>query len=154
MKIYISSSWKNRNLVREISNRIRKLGHKVYDFTDPRCRASEEITMEKLHRVGRAEVYLKSSYKEHLARAEWMSAVLENKRALNSCDLVILLLPCGIDAHSDWAYAVGRNKRTIIVGTPEEGERSLVHLWADRLFECSLDAINWLETLRDDFIHF
>lgn len=47
MNIYLSSSWKNRDKVREIAIDLRKHGYEVYDFTDPNCRKTEEIPPEK-----------------------------------------------------------------------------------------------------------
>jgi hypothetical protein len=126
--IYISSSWKNRERVRALAEMLRGDGHEVYDFTDPSCRKSEEIPPERFPEEFDPEQHL---YSEYLDRPEWHQAVSENRQALDRCDLVVLLLPCGNDAHADWAYAVGRGKKSVVVGHPGKGERSPVHLWAD-----------------------
>ena len=47
MKIYISSSWKNRERVRNYAMLLRKREHEVYDFTDKNCRETQEIPPEK-----------------------------------------------------------------------------------------------------------
>lgn len=131
MNIYISSSWKNKASVRWLAEQLRCLGHEVYDFTDPSCRKTEEIPPEKF-----PDQYdpSKHCYVEYIQRPEWALAVEENRQALDRCDVVILLLPCGNDAHADWAYAVGKGKHTYVAGCPKKGERSPVHLWADRMF--------------------
>jgi hypothetical protein len=131
MNIYISSSWKNRVAVRAMACALRELGHDVYDFTDPSCRKTEEIPPEKFPEQFDPD---KHDYAKYLSRKEWRDAVFENMMALRRCDAVVLLLPCGNDAHADWAYAIGMGKVGYVVGHPRKGERSPVHLWADRMF--------------------
>jgi hypothetical protein len=114
----------------------------VYDFTDPRCRKSEEIPPEKfplmfdpnLHDYGD---YLKSN-------PLWKDAVEGNLSALKKCNLCILLLPCGADSHSDWGVAVGMGKRTIVVGHPASGERTPSHLWAESILPDEVALIDYL----------
>ncbi|MFC1751565.1 hypothetical protein ACFLY5_00260 [Patescibacteria group bacterium] len=130
--VYISSSWKNRKKVRNLAVELRKFGFNVYDFTDRECRTEEEIPPEKFPEQFDPEV---DNYWHYLnSREEWKNSVIGNKKALDTCDIVILLLPCGIDATADWAYAVGRGKTTYIIGHPPKGERSPTHLWAEWWF--------------------
>lgn len=143
MNIYISSSWKNREQVRELATKLRARNCDVYDFTDPMCRRTPEIPPEKY-----PELFdpLKEPYAEYLDRVpEWKAAVLENKRALDRCDLCVLLLPCGNDSHADWAYAVGRGKRSVVVGNPKAGERCTTHLWADAILRNTDTLLSWLD---------
>ena len=123
---------------------LRNHGFEVYDFTDSSRRKQEEIPPEKFPDQFDPEEHI---YQEYLNRPEWKNAVVENREALDNCVVVILLLPCGIDAHADWAYAVGRGASSIIVGHPNAGERSPVHLWADALIESDDEIIPALELL-------
>jgi hypothetical protein len=141
--VYISSSWKNRERVREVANLLRSKGFSAYDFTDPRCRETEEIPPKKFPKQFDPEIHVYSYY---LNRPEWREAVEENRRTLNTCNAVILLLPCGIDATADWAYAVGRGVPSVVVGHPRKGERSPVHLWADAMVETVEEAVELLCT--------
>lgn len=145
MRIYISSSWKNRDRVRSLAGRLRAAGLYVYDFTDPACRKTEEIPPEKFPDQFDPE---KRVYARYLNRPEWRRAVWENRTQLNLCDICLLLLPCGIDATADWAYAVGRNRLSIIVGHPPAGERSPVHLWADGMVETDDEVLDWIVRRR------
>lgn len=138
--IYISSSWKNRVKVRELADLLRSAEFKAYDFTDPNCRTSPEIPPEKFPEQFDPESHVYSSY---LDQPEWRRAVEENRKALDRCTGVILLLPCGIDATADWAYAVGRGKLSIVLGHPRAGERSPVHLWADAFVQTPEEAVEW-----------
>lgn len=126
-KIYISASWKRREEVRSLAESLRKMGHDVYDFTDPECHKSV-CPPEKFPEPFDPEKHL---YHEYLGRSEWYMAVKENYEAISECDWVILLLPCGIDSTADWAAGVGMGKKTVVVGHPNKGERSPVHLWAN-----------------------
>ncbi len=128
MKIYISSSWKNREKVRLTSLVLRNNGHEVYDFTDTSCRKSPEIPPERFPEEFDPAVHV---YSEYIQREEWRAAVMENKSAIEWADLIILMLPCGNDSHADWAYGVGFGKKTIVVGHPRKGDRSPVHMWAN-----------------------
>jgi len=129
--IFIASSWKERSRVRELANTLREFEFPVYDFTDPSCRESPEIPPEKYPEPFDPE---KKSYWEYLHSYEWYKAMEENRKNIDCCSMLILLLPCGIDATADWAYAVGKEKETYIIGEPRAGERSPVHLWTTGWF--------------------
>ena len=142
MNVYISSSWKRRAEVRALADVLRSVGHEVYDFTDPACRNTPEIPPERFPVQWSPEI---GEYSDYIASVpEWRQAVECNRAALDRCDVVVLLLPCGNDAHADWAYAVGRGKRTCVVGAPPAGERTPTHLWADILLDRPVEVAPWL----------
>lgn len=142
MRVYISSSWKNRARVRAVATALRAAGHEVYDFTDPSSRTTPEVPPERFPEQFDPTRHI---YREYItAVVEWRQAVTENQRALRWCDVVVLLLPCGCDAHADWAYAVGRGKRTAVVGVP--GERTPTHMWADTLLDCDAEVVGWVSS--------
>jgi len=64
----------------------------------------------------------------------------ENYQAIAWAELIILLLPCGLDATADWALGVGMGKQSIIVGNPGAGVCCPTHLWAD-VFSGSIDDV-------------
>jgi hypothetical protein len=123
---------------------LRRDGHIVYDFTDPSCRKTPEIPPEKYPEQFDPEQH---NYRDYLlGNPEWRGAVLCNQQALDMCDCVVLLLPCGNDAHADWAYGVGKGKRSIVVGHPVAGDRTPTHMWADALLDVDEQvpsAIRW-----------
>jgi hypothetical protein len=145
MRIYISSSWKNRERVRGIAVRLRDLGHDVYDFTDPNCRNTPEIPPERFPDEFDPEQHV---YREYIDVPEWREAVLCNRGALMRCDACILLLPCGNDAHADWAFAVGAGARSVVAGQPRAGERTPTHWWADAIVDTDDDAISWVMSVE------
>ena len=143
MKIFVASSWKNREKVREMSIRLRRGGHRVYDFTDPSCRKVPETPPEVNAEEFDPE---KHKYSEYLKNLKGLYAsVMNNQEALRWCELCILLLPCGMDAHADWAYALGYGKDTLVVGQPRKGERAPVHMWADRVIDDVDDVYKYIK---------
>src|SRR5262249_18000785 len=131
MNIYISSSWKQRERVRALAIRLRAAGHEVYDFTDPACRNTPAIPPERFPEQFDPEKHV---YHEYISAVpEWRAAVQCNYQALIRADLCVLLLPCGNDAHADWAFAVGIGCKNAVVGQPKVGDRTPSHLWADAI---------------------
>ncbi len=141
MKIYISSSWKNRDDVRRLAIELRQLGQYVYDFTDSNCRQAPEIPPEIYPELFDPVIH---QYSEYICRPEWKAPVDENRRAIEWADLIILLLPCGNGPHAEWALGVGLGKNTIVVGKPCPGDRSPVHNWANKIFDSKEEFIDWL----------
>jgi hypothetical protein len=76
---------------------------------------------------------LKHQYRSYLETPQWRQAVEENRKALLTCDVCVLLLPCGADSHADWGVAVGAGKPSIVMGHPKAGERTPSHLWSDAI---------------------
>lgn len=143
--IYISASWKQRDRVRALANRLRGEGHEVYDFTDPACRNTPEIPPERFPEQFDPE---RHNYREYLtAVPEWRAAIECNRAALMRCSAVVLLLPAGADSHADWAFAVGRGVASAVVGGPRAGERTPSHMWADALLDTDDAAVAWCRTM-------
>ena len=141
--IFIAASWKQRDRVRKLANDIRELGHEVYDFTDPNCRKYKPIPPETFPEEYDPSIHL---YKEYLnSYPDWKNAINENENAIDICTIAVLLLPCGIDATADWAVAVGKDKETYIIGSPNKGERHPVHLWADDIFRTDEDFLDFIK---------
>jgi hypothetical protein len=130
-------------MVRLLATVLRDAGHEVYDFTDPRCRRTPELPPEKFPEQFDPD---RHNYRDYLeSQPAFRSAVEENRQAIEWCDLVILLLPCGIDATADWALGVGLGKQSVVVGYPPAGKRSPTHLWADALLDNTNEILPWID---------
>ena len=146
MNVYISSSWKQREQVRALAVELRADGHEVYDFTDPACRNTPEIPPERFPEQFDPERHIYRDYIQSVP--EWRDAVVCNRHALGWADVVVLLLPCGNDAHADWAYGVGVGKRSVVVGAPRAGDRTPTHMWADAILDHTTDVARWLKRIE------
>lgn len=150
--VYLSSSWKNRDRVRALAIRIEaEAGLRVFDFTNPACRNVPEIPPERF------PVQFDSSKHKYMhyiqAVPEWRAAVQFNRQVIERCRVAVLMLPCGNDAHADWAYAVGRGLRTAVVGSPKDGDRTPSHMWCDAFCGEDEGVLRWLadEKAADTF---
>lgn len=147
-RIYPASSWKNRDRVRALSTALRAEGHEVFDFTDKpdtfagmRCAA--EIPPERFPELFDPEKHV---YRTYLTTPpEWRRAVEDNRRAIEWCETVVLMLPCGMDAHADAFYGLGLGRRLIVCGQPRAGERTPTHLWAEALLDADADVVSYLK---------
>ena len=138
--IYICSSWSNRTRIRSFAARIRNTTNfSVFDFTDMNDRKERVMPPEVVSHSA-------TSYDDFLQ--QFQHTVRENSEVIRACKLVLLFLPCGIDAHADWAYGVGLGKLSLVIGYPKNGDYLATHLWANAIVEDTTQAIDWLKELE------
>lgn len=106
MKIYLATSWRNESYYR-VLNLLRNAGHSVYDFRE------------------------KAFKFDDIANKPWDSmdwqdqlALLDNPladeafntdfKALKDADVLVMLYPCGNDAHTELGYAAALGQYTVI----------------------------------------
>lgn len=145
LQVYISSSWKQFHAVRTLAEKLEDIGCLVYDFTSTRNRIAP-IPPEKFPEQFDPE---KHDYATYLNREAFLEKMFENRKAVEKCDIILLLLPCGNDAHADWGLGVGLGKVTIVVGSPLKGDRSPVHLWANAILPNVEEAILWIKNFEE-----
>lgn len=143
MKIYVASSWKNAKRVRELVAVLRSIGFIVYDFT--------------YHSFNWADLNLPDAKEEalidgrnKLATQEWMNhpKVCEHYRldlaALNACDILIAIFPCGNSTHIEAGFVAGRGKELYALSDEPLG-RDLLYKLFKRVFTCEADLIDFFE---------
>ena len=104
--IFIAASWKERERVRRLAHQLRGIGWPVFDFTDPACRKAPEIPPEKFLPFNPA----KDNYWEYVNQPEFRAAVEENRRHIDECSFLILLLPSGLGVCSRERQVDGRHR--------------------------------------------
>ena len=136
MKIYIASSWKNAKKVFVLAYFLRELGYEVDAFCDSHNGRYvfhwKEISTNKN----------KFNAKTFLKYPQAKKAFEEDKKWLDWCECLILLLPAGRSAHREAGYIKGQGKKLIIyhpAGFPD-GEFDVMYGFAD-LVTISLDRI-------------
>jgi hypothetical protein len=145
MKIFIASSWKNKDKVFEVASLLEDGGHIVYNFADFSKRKAAPLEDEVIHNLDfNFGSFSASDYERFICKPQFTEIINENKRAIRDCDLMILLIPAGLDAHIDWAYAVGLGKPSLICGVPQTGARCLNHNFATGIVEDIQDIIPWI----------
>ena len=114
MKVYVASSWRNAYYP-EVVKALRAAGHDVYDFRNAGPGG------EGFHWSQIAPDWEGWSTKQFLD-ALWNP--LATKAFRNDCghlaqaDAVVLVLPAGASAHTEFGYGVGANKVTAILLEP------------------------------------
>lgn len=114
MKIYVASSW--RNLLQPgIVLALRRCGHDVYDFRNPKPGD---------HGFNWSDVGSPTAFVDKVNPVEWRKW-LQHPRAADGyesdishvkwCDTVVYVLPCGRSASWEFGYAMGQGKRGYVV---------------------------------------
>ena len=137
MKVYVATSWRNEQQPYIVAM-LRAEGHDVYDFREsPGAFNWEQV--DPSWRTWTPGQMIDAFYQPMPDQA-----FMADMTALRDCQVLVLLMPCGRDAHSEFGWAAGAGKRTVILLS--EGEPpSLMHRMADRLVKSRSEL---LEVLR------
>lgn len=125
MKIYIASSWKNAEIVGDLSFTLRHEGHNVFDFTDPLSRPQGFD-----HFVFNANSLKEAStidWVDFLSWDESKRAFRSDKAGLDWAEVVVLVLPCGRSSHLEAGYAIGQGKKVFVFGDLPKGEFDVMY---------------------------
>ncbi len=114
-KVYVASSW--RNLAQPgVVQALRRLGHHVYDFRNPREGDNgfhwSEIDPEWKSWNGH-------QYIEALKHPIAESGFKSDFDAMQWADTFVLVQPCGRSAHLELGWAVGQGKATVMMLGPD-----------------------------------
>ena len=141
MKIYLAISWRNEYFP-GIVQTLRETGYDVYDFRNPGDGGDgfrwSDISADWLE-------WEPQRYRDELINNPRCDRQFANDlRAMQSCDVCVLLLPCGRSAHTEAGWFAGRGKK-VIVHIPVKQEPELMY----RLFDAVTTTIDeLLEALK------
>ena len=102
--IYVASSWKNE-LQPLVVETLREQGFEVYDFRDGDFKF--ENLQSKTDNLRVPDLW--DLIKNPVAQNHWE----EDKAALDVCDALVVVFPCGNSSHLEAGYVAGR-KRPVI----------------------------------------
>ncbi|MCR5130398.1 MAG: nucleoside 2-deoxyribosyltransferase [Prevotella sp.] len=134
-RIYVASSWRNE-FYPEVVETLRAAGHDVYDFRNP------PSGDEGFKWSGVSADYMEWSpekYREMLGHEKAVRQFKNDIEAMESCDVCVLVLPCGRSAHTEAGWFVGRGCR-VIAYIPVRQEPELMY----KLFSavcCSMEEV-------------
>lgn len=103
-KIYVASSWRNE-FYEDVVCSLRAAGHDVYDFRNPPS-GDEGFKWSCV-----AEDYMDwapQEYRKQLMHPKAVRQFGNDIRAMESCDVCVLVLPCGRSAHTEAGWFAGR----------------------------------------------
>ena len=115
---------------------MREAGHEVYDFRNPPS-GDEGFKWSNI-----AADYMEWSPEEYRRQLQHPKAIRQfhnDIQAMESCDVCVLVLPCGRSAHTEAGW-FEKKKKKVVVYIPERQEPELMY----KLFHavsCSLDEL-------------
>ena len=123
----MASSW--RNIVQpDVVRILMEAGHEVYDFRNPHQKdggfhwSDVDPDWEK---------WSSDKFIDELGHPLASKGFATDMEWLDWADAVVMVMPCGSSSHLELGYAVGKNKRTIILLSQSEPE--LMYKMADYL---------------------
>jgi hypothetical protein len=134
-KIYVASSWRNE-FYEDVVSLLRAAGHDVYDFRNPPS-GDEGFKWSCV-----AEDYMDwapQEYRKQLMHPKAVRQFDNDIRAMESCDVCVLVLPCGRSAHTEAGWFAGRG-REVYAYIPVRQEPELMY----KLFTgvcCTMDEL-------------
>ena len=134
-KIYVASSWRNE-FYEDVVSSLRDAGHDVYDFRNPPS-GDEGFKWSCV-----AEDYMDwapQEYRKQLMHPKAVRQFGNDIRAMESCDVCVLVLPCGRSAHTEAGWFAGRG-REVYAYIPVRQEPELMY----KLFTgvcCTMDEL-------------
>ncbi len=148
MRVYVASSWRNERQP-EVVRAIRAVGHEVYDFRNP----SEDVPEgdQGFHWSDIDPGWLSWSPSEFIDALDHPLALDGYERdyeALESADVVVLVMPCGRSAHLELGFAVGQGKPTVILLS--DGEPELMYKMVRSLVTSVEEVIIALDHFSND----
>jgi nucleoside 2-deoxyribosyltransferase len=132
--IYVASSWRNP-CHPGVVNLLRAAGHEVYDF-----RAHADFHWRDIDPAWRS--WRPADVAEALKHPIAQRSFACDMEALEACDALVFVMPCGRSAHLELGYAIGAGKRTAIL--LEDGEPELMWAAADWIGGSPSDLLEWL----------
>ena len=134
-KIYVASSWRNE-FYEDVVSSLRAAGHDVYDFRNPPS-GDEGFKWSCV-----AEDYMDwapQEYRKQLMHPKAVRQFGNDIRAMESCDVCVLVLPSGRSAHTEAGWFAGRG-REVYAYIPVRQEPELMY----KLFTgvcCTMDEL-------------
>jgi len=122
MKIYVASSWRNQHQPFVVET-LRRLGYEVYDFRNP---APGDHGFHWSEIDEEWQDWTPEAYRRALNHPIAESGFAADLAALTSCDVCVLVLPCGRSAHAEHFWHMGRGKPGVIY-LPEPIEPELMY---------------------------
>ena len=114
MKYFISSKWRNRDKVLELTKKLRNRGKFVYCFFESKANIystdmDPKKVMEEFEAIEnwRNNKYIKAIFKDTVIK-------------IKDSDILVMLLPAGSSTHIEAGIAYGLGKKCIVIGEKKE----------------------------------
>jgi len=144
MRVYIASSWKNERMVYAIACNLRGHGHEVDCFCDESTGRYIFHWSEILNSPDKSKGELNAI--TFLEDKRSQKAFKEDRKWLDWCECLILVLPAGNSSHLEAGYVKGQGKK-LVIQAPNgfiPGEFDVMYGFADFMTEHSKELFQYL----------
>ena len=120
LKIYVASSWRNQRQPHVVET-LRRAGHQVYDFRNPR-NEDADTGFHWTEVDGGWKSWTPEKFRAALRHPIAQKGFTADLQAMEWADAFVLVMPCGRSAHLEAGWAIGAGKPTYILlsdGEPE-----------------------------------
>ncbi len=133
LRVYVASSWRNEHQ-QHVVEKLREDGHEVYDFRHPHLGAGAGGTGFDWAEIDSAwEQWTAREFIEALEHEVARAGYDSDQTALDWCDAIVFVQPCGRSSHLEAGWGAGAGKLTI--GLLVDGEEpELMYSMIDALF--------------------
>ena len=138
-RIYVASSWRN-TIQQDIVRALRRAGHEVYDFRNPR---QGDTGFHWSAIDGDWLTWTPRQFREALKHPIAQAGFKSDHDAMEWANTCVLVLPCGRSAHLEAGEFIGKGKR-LFVYTETPCEPELMYLGAT---EIALSIAELLEAM-------
>lgn len=129
-KIYVASSWRCERY-ESVLAALRRAGHECYDFKNP-APGDDGFKWRELDPD--FATWTPQRFVECLSHEIAQLGFANDKGALDWCDTLVLVLPCGRSAHLEAGYVAGRGKRVFVLLSEKGFEPELMYLLCAGVF--------------------
>jgi nucleoside 2-deoxyribosyltransferase len=138
MKVYLASSWRNAEQVKQIKDVLISKGHEVDAFCDSSA-GRFVFSFDLLPDVSGMNA------KTVMQEPAVQKAFAEDKKWLDWADACVMILPAGNSAHLEAGYAKGQGKKLVIYRPVlPKGEFDVMYGFADLITEDLHDVVEFL----------
>lgn len=136
--IYVASSWRNVHQSSVVAT-LRAANLSVYDFKE----GDEAFHWSDVEPTYKDGIDF-NQYKRMLDHPISQTGFARDFVAMQRCDTMILVLPCGRSAHLELGWAVGQGKRTAIIDFESETNPELMYKMIDYHTNSLMDLLAWV----------
>lgn len=141
MNIYLASSRRNTHFDSMLRT-LRGFGFEVYNFKD----ANAAFAWESCG-VGSSMQWDPSTRRQALRSEEACDAFANDRNAIEDCDALVMVMPCGRSAHLELGYAAGIG-RPVFVYDPAGNEEPELMIKFAEIFSTPVELIDALNDLK------
>lgn len=143
--IYVASSWRNEYQPTVVLA-LQAVGVGVYDFRNPE-EGDNGFHWSEIDPAWQRWTW--REYVEGLGHSLAIDGFGKDFEALDTCDGLILVLPCGRSAHLEAGYVIGQGKPSLIYKPePVDVEPELMNKLADAMTDSMQQVLSWAQTVE------